>query len=103
MATYPIRISLTSLALAAASMLMPLSAQAERVSCYGCYDGNDGKEHCKTVQVEGSCNVFTFCTAVGCSTSGSGVRIRSKLLSVPPSGAGSPAATQPKVIGPAKR
>lgn len=63
------RSALTALALALGlGLLAPRDASA--TECFGCYDDANGQEQCKTVEVEGACTVFTFCKAVGCSTSG---------------------------------
>ena len=55
---------------------------AHAAKCYGCYDDSNGKEHCKTVEVQGACNVITFCKAAGCPNSDS--QRPNKLISVAP-------------------
>jgi len=58
--------------LGAAAVDRPASA----TSCYGCYDDENGNEVCTEVEVQGQCNVITFCEAVGCGGSNDDDTIR---------------------------
>jgi hypothetical protein len=64
-----VRSSLVSLTLAIGAL--GASSLARATECYGCYDDANGKEQCKSVQVQGQCNVITFCQAAGCGSGAS--------------------------------